>query len=61
MERKNATNGKPKSVIIDGDLHQRFKIHCKGKNMKIGGILEDLIQLYLKKPKDIQKLIEETI
>ena len=45
---------KPKSVIIAGDLHNRFKILCKGKSLKIGGVIEDLIRLYLNDPKKIQ-------
>ncbi len=52
MEKKN------KSIIINGDLHYKFKIFCKGKNMKIGGVVEDLINVFLKKPKEIQKHIE---
>jgi hypothetical protein len=60
MEKNLLVNGmKPKSIIIDGTLHYRFKILCKGKSMKIGGVIEDLIQLYLDKPKDMQKLIDE--
>lgn len=51
---------KPKSVIIDGKLHNQFKILCKGKSLKIGGVIEDLISLYLNDPKKIQTLIEET-
>jgi len=51
---------KPKSVIIEGNLHSRFKILCKGKSLKIGGVIEDLISLYLDNPKKIQGLIEET-
>jgi hypothetical protein len=51
---------KPKSIIIDGDLHNRFKLLCKGKSMKIGGVIEDLIRLYLNDPKKIQNLIEES-
>jgi len=51
---------KPKSVIIDGDLHNRFKLLCKGKSLKIGGVIEDLIKLYLSNPKKIQTLIEES-
>jgi len=50
---------KPKSVIIDGELHNKFKIFCKGKSMKIGGVVEDLIILYLDNPKTIQKLIDD--
>ena len=52
-------NTKPKSIIIDGGLHNRFKVLCKGKSMKIGGVIEDLIKLYLRDPKDIQKKIDE--
>lgn len=51
---------KPKSVIIEGGLHQRFKTLCKGKSLKIGGVIEDLITLYLHNPKQIQILIEES-
>lgn len=51
---------KPKSVIIDGNIHSRFKLLCKGKSLKIGGVIEDLIELYLKDPKKIQKMIEES-
>jgi hypothetical protein len=51
--------GVPKSIIIDGDLHNKFKKLCKGKNMKIGGVIEDLIKLYLDSPDDIQKIIDE--
>jgi len=51
---------KPKSVIIDGRLHSRFKMLCKGKSLKIGGVIEDLIFLYLTDPKKTQDLIEET-
>ncbi len=41
------TNTKSKSVIINGDVHGKFKIFCKGKSLKIGGVIEDLIRLYL--------------
>ena len=44
---------KPKSVIIEGNLHSRFKMLCKGKSLKIGGVIEDLITLYLNNPKKI--------
>lgn len=50
---------KPKSIIIDGELHNRFKILCKGKSLKIGGVIEDLIRLYLRNPRDLQKMIDE--
>jgi hypothetical protein len=55
----NNNETKPKSIIIDGELHNRFKILCKGKSMKIGGIIEDLIRLYLRYPKETQKQIDE--
>jgi hypothetical protein len=49
---------KPKSIIIDGKLHSQFKMLCKGKSMKIGGVIEDLIRIYLRNPKDVQKVID---
>ena len=55
-----ATNEiKPKSIIINGDLHNKFKVLCKGKNMKIGGVIEDLINIFLDNPNEIQKIIDE--
>jgi len=53
------TATKPKSVIIDGELHGKFKLLCKGKSLKIGGVLEDLIKLYLDDPRGVQKVIDE--
>ena len=50
---------KPKSVIIDGKLHSRFKLLCKGKSLKIGGVIEDLIFLYITEPKKTQEMIED--
>jgi len=50
---------KPKSIIIDGNIHNRFKMLCKGKSMKIGGVIEDLIQLYLNNPRELQRMIDE--
>ena len=50
---------KPKSIIIDGEIHDSFKKLCKGKSMKIGGVIEDLITLYLRDPKKIQKMVDE--
>jgi len=50
---------KPKSIIIEGDLHNKFKLLCKGKCMKIGAVIEDLIKLYLDNPKIIQKMIDD--
>ena len=50
---------KSKSIIIDGNIHNRFKMLCKGKSMKIGGVIEDLILLYLTNPRELQKMIDE--
>lgn len=50
---------KNKSIIINGDLHERFKVFCRGKSMKIGAVVEDLIELFLNKPKEIQNKIDE--
>lgn len=58
METKVKTATKPKSVIIDGGLHYKFKVMCKGKSMKIGAVIEDLILLYLNKPRELQEMID---
>ena len=50
---------KNKSIIIDGDLHQRLKIFCKGKSMKIGGVVENLIRTFLNNPKELENMFEE--
>lgn len=50
---------KSKSIIVNGELHEKFKVFCKGKNMKIGGVVEDLIQLYLSNYDVVRKLLEE--
>lgn len=55
----NTNKTKPKSIIIDGGLHNKFKLFCMGKSMKIGGVVEDLIRLYLNNPKPIQKMVDE--
>ena len=56
---KRTVSVKPKSVIINGTLHNRLKTLCKGKSMKIGAVIEDLIKLYLDDPKMIQAKIDE--
>jgi hypothetical protein len=56
----NIAEVKPKSVIIDGRLHTKFKNSCKEKSMKIGAVIEDLIILYLNDPKALQKMIDES-
>lgn len=50
---------KSKSVIIDGDLHGKFKTFCRGKSLKIGGVIEDLIKLYLDDPKTVRRMIDD--
>ena len=50
---------KSKSIIIDADLHYKLKMFCKGKSMKIGGVVEDLIKLYIKNTKGVQNLLDE--
>jgi len=58
MKELITLNGvKPKSIIIDGDLHNKFKMLCKGKNLKIGGVIEDLIRAYLRDPNGMQQVI----
>jgi hypothetical protein len=59
-DSKEFNETKLKSVIIDGNLHSRFKMLCKGKSLKIGGVIEDLIRFYLHNPKKVQSLIEES-
>jgi len=58
MKRELLTN-KSKSVIINGAIHNNFKTLCRGKSMKIGAVIEDLIKLYLNNPRKIQQLIDE--
>jgi hypothetical protein len=48
-----------KSIIIEGEVHSRFKVFCRGKNLKIGKVVEDLIKLFMKSPKEVQKLIDD--
>jgi hypothetical protein len=50
---------KPKSIIIDGNLHHKLKMYCKGKSLKLGGIMEDLIKLYLDDSQNLQKMIDK--
>jgi len=50
---------KSKSIIIDADVHNKLKVFCRNRCMKIGGLVEELINGYLKKPKEFQKLMDE--
>lgn len=52
-------SAKPMSIIVDGDLHDKFKRLCKSKCMKIGAVIEDLIKLYLNNPQHTQKMIDD--
>jgi len=55
---KKVTDKTSKSVIIDGDIHAQLKSLCAGKNLKMGGVIENLIRLYLKDYKNVQKQID---
>jgi hypothetical protein len=55
---KKATDKTSKSVIIDGAIHSQLKLLCVGKNLKMGGVIENLIRLYLKDYKNVQKQID---
>lgn len=50
---------KPKSIIIDGETHQKFKMFCKGKSLKMGALVEDLLTLYMTKRHFIQEEIDK--
>ncbi len=56
---ENNETQKPKSIIVDGKLHDKFKMLCKSKCMKIGAVIEDLMRLYLNNPQSTQKIIDE--
>lgn len=49
---------KPKSVIINNDIHAQLKVLCAGKSLKMGSVIENLIRLYLKEYKSIQLQID---
>lgn len=55
---KKLTEKTSKSVIIDGDVHSQLKSLCAGKNLKMGGVIENLIRLYLADYKNVQKQID---
>lgn len=59
MEALKKVNEKTsKSVIIDGEIHSQLKSLCAGKNLKMGGVIENLISLYLADYKNVQKQID---
>lgn len=49
----------PKSVIIDGVVHQNFKKFCRGKGLKMGRKIEDLIRIYLDNYTTIEPMIHD--
>lgn len=55
---KKVTEKNSKSVIIDADVHSKLKELCVGKNLKMGGVIENLIRLYLKDYKNVQRQID---
>lgn len=55
---KKVSDKTSKSVIIDGEIHSQLKSLCAGKNLKMGGVIENLIRLYLKDYKNIQIQID---
>jgi len=58
LKEKVKKENNSKSVIIDGELHAKMKNYCMGRKRKIGGIIENLIKLYLDNPKEIENLID---
>ncbi|MFW6219288.1 MAG: hypothetical protein ACOC33_00340 [bacterium] len=52
MENKNI---KPKSIIISGEHHLRLKKYCRGKALKIGALIENLIDDFLNDKKTLKK------
>jgi hypothetical protein len=48
-----------KSILIESETHNKLKMLCKGKNLKIGAIVEDLISLYINNPRKIQDMVDE--
>lgn len=55
---KPKKNSDSKSVIINGKIHAEMKHFCKGGNRKLGGVIENLIRLYLSNPREIENLID---
>lgn len=48
-----------KSIIIEEYLHKKFKTFCRGKNLKIGAVVEDLMTIFLNKYEIIQPMIDK--
>ncbi len=58
LKPKDKKKSTSKSVIIDFQIHAKMKKFCTGNKRKIGGVIENLIRLYLANPKEIETLIE---
>lgn len=46
------------SIIVDIETHSRFKTFCKNKGLKVGFVVEDLLQLFIDEFEMVRKLIE---
>lgn len=51
-------NNELKNVAICSNIHSKLKKHCKCKSLKIGGVVEELIEFYLINPKETQQIID---
>jgi hypothetical protein len=49
---------KQKSIILDAEIHTKFKKFCMGKSLKLGGVIENLMELFIKDYKNVQKQID---
>ncbi len=48
-----------KSIIIDANIHSEIKKLAQKRSLKLGGLVEDLIKLYINDPKGIMVQINE--
>lgn len=58
VKKEDKKKSNSKSVIIDGLIHGEMKKHCIVTRKKIGGVIEDLLKLYLSNPKELQKQVD---
>ena len=60
MEKEDIEKKKPTgtSIIVDINSHSRFKTFCKNKGLKVGFVVEDLLQLFIDEYEMVRKLIE---
>lgn len=52
MEKAN----KMKSILINESVHSEFKKFCMGRGLKIGTVVEKLIENYIKDPKKFKEI-----